>query len=68
MVLPKRPRFEVHPPATLPGGPSQPHSPLGADELAAVREFVARVGGLTSAKNALALLAAISAQGTKRAA
>jgi hypothetical protein len=61
MLVPHRPRFAAKgafssgPPAPRPAEPPTPQ------QLAAVRQFVARVGGIENARNALELLAILSA-------
>ncbi len=70
MLGPHRPRPAAASQGGLPPGKPVPQA-TAADERAAVRQFVSRVGGLDGARQALDLLAALTAPpqtGTERAA
>lgn len=58
MPIPERPRI-----AGKAAGPSTNCAPPTAEQLAAVRQFVAQVGGIENARSALELLAILNAAG-----
>jgi cell division septation protein DedD len=60
MLGPDQPRFICQP---TPASPSPDGGPLSPQQAAAVRKFVAQVGGLENARNALELLTILSAAG-----
>lgn len=63
MLGPDRPRFVSDPTASspsIPSGAAASEGPLGSKQLAAVRKFIAQVGGIENARNALELLAILS--------
>ncbi len=70
MRKPDRPRFGNKPaPAPLSTGPAESSGiPPGPQQLAAVRLFVAQVGGIENARGALELLAILSTAGQSKSA
>ena len=70
MRKPDRPRFG-NKPAPAPSSTGSTESseiPPGPQQLAAVRQFVARVGGIENARGALELLAILSTAGQSKSA
>ena len=70
MRKPDRPRFG-NKPAPAPSSTGSAESseiPPGPQQLAAVRQFVAQVGGIENARDALELLAILSAAGQSKSA
>jgi hypothetical protein len=63
MLGPDRPRFGGKYPGAIPTAGSKSAEGLTAQQWAAVRAFVARVGGIENARSALELLAILSAAG-----
>jgi hypothetical protein len=65
MRKPDRPRFDNKPALAWPSPKSAETSeiPPGPQQLAAVRQFVAQVGGIENARRVLELLAILSAAG-----
>ncbi len=67
MPEPNRPRFDAQQPlAPQAHGLGDPSSQSAAAREAAVRQFVARVGGVENAREALELWALLSAVGQQR--